>query len=207
MLISPYHRYHLFRNPFGELSREERADLAIVDTERWIALLDHSGIALQFIGECGNGKTTHLLAISKAVPDAKYVYLPESGPLPNIPNQRPMIVDEAQRLSKRQLHQVLKRGGPLVLGTHVDLSDRIRLAGLNPHTFYVANDFSSERLMAIMNRRIESSSIGNGIRHKLAIAHAEQLNQTFGTDIRAMEHYLYDRFQQAAMNQYEWPFD
>jgi len=68
MLKSPFHRYNLFRNPFGELSREERAELAVVDLSQWQPYFQDDQSVLQFIGHCGSGKTTHLLAIQRFLP-------------------------------------------------------------------------------------------------------------------------------------------
>jgi hypothetical protein len=50
MQNSPFHRYHLFRNPFGELTREERADLAVADIGPWLAHLANRSSVVQFVG-------------------------------------------------------------------------------------------------------------------------------------------------------------
>src|SRR5262249_43157873 len=99
---SPYRRWNLRRNPFGELTREERAELALVDVEQHLAELRQGRTALQFLGPCGHGKTTHLLALQRELDEAVYIYLPEDGPQPPIPAIRPLLLDEAQRLSSWQ---------------------------------------------------------------------------------------------------------
>lgn len=205
MLKSPFHLYNLFRNPFGELSREERAELAVVDISRWQSSFQDDQSVLQFLGHCGHGKTTHLLAIRRGLPTAEYIYLAEDGPLPPISNRRPVIIDEAQRLSFWTLRRVLKAGGPLIIGTHVDLSKAIRQAGLNVVTFNVATDSSSEQLQEILNRRIEASRLGNGTVPRISSEHAVRLRGVFGSDVRAIENSLYDQFQQYAREQRPWP--
>ena len=51
---SPFARFNLRRNPFGELTREERAEVAIVDSlDVWLNWLSVPNRVLQFLGNCG----------------------------------------------------------------------------------------------------------------------------------------------------------
>ena len=59
----PFAHLNLRFNPFGEATPEERAKLAVVDIERFAQRLCAPGFAVQFIGEHGRGKSTHLLAL------------------------------------------------------------------------------------------------------------------------------------------------
>ncbi len=114
-------RFGLIRNPFGELTIQERAEVAIVDFKRWDSLVGMPGVAIQFVGECGRGKTTRMLAIAARFPDARYVYLAEDGRIPAIPDGMPLLIDEAQRLPRRIRNAILASGVSLVLATHRDL--------------------------------------------------------------------------------------
>ena len=116
-----------------------------------------------------------------------------------------MIVDEAQRLSFWQLRKVLKIGGPLVFGTHNDLTKAIRRAKLEVNTIDVAADSSTERLEKILNRRIESSRLADGTIPRITSDHALRLQQQFGQNVRAIEHFLYDQFQRCAAEKTSWP--
>ena len=74
----PFAHLNLRRNPFGEFSVEERAQLAVVDLEPAIAHLSSDvangrGAVVQVLGEKGFGKTTHLLALYSRHPGASYV--------------------------------------------------------------------------------------------------------------------------------------
>ena len=141
---SPYARLQLFRNPFGELTRVERADLAIVDVDESLEWLQDTRSAPQIIGPCGHGKTTHLLAIERRMlercmimpwmAERAYVYCPEDGQQPTLPSARPLLVDEAQRLGWRRRGALLRGGGPLVVSTHVDLSRKLIRAGFRLRT-------------------------------------------------------------------------
>lgn len=204
-LQSPYARMALRRNPFGELTRDERAMLAVVDVAPWIELLKSAATVLQFIGEKGHGKTTHLLAIHRAIPDASYVYLPEEGPPPSIPSTRPLLVDEAQRLGRFVRWRVFRRGGPLVLGTHRDFTAELRKAGLQVVTVDVEAQQSPERLAQILNQRITASCLANAEVPRITIDQAKELQRRFGGDIRAVESHLYDLFQSAAQKEITWP--
>ena len=156
---SPFTKLNLRRNPFGELTWEERAELAVVDTQPWV----------EFLAPPGDGRAVHRpqWARENDAPvgdrpfDARgvYVHIPEVGPRPAMPNQRPLLIDEAQRLGFWQRHRVFAFGGPLVLGTHDDLSKPLRRSGLDVVTVDVAADRSAERLMRILNRRIEASRL------------------------------------------------
>jgi hypothetical protein len=202
---SPYARFNLFRNPFGELTREERAELAIVDTERWLAEFEVSGTVLQFIGPAGHGKTTHLLAIQRMLPDAPYIYLPEDEPLPSIPRHRPLVIDEVQRLPRRQRQQVFDAGGKLVLGTHDDLTAELETAQLRVVTVWVARDLLPEQLMHMLNARIEASRLTAAPVPCIERPHAAALLDQRGGSIRAIEQDLYDQFQHAAQRGLPWP--
>lgn len=203
--VSPFHRYNLFRNPFGELSRSERGELAVFDIAPWAQILSDARHVVQFIGECGRGKTSHLLAIQHAMPEFEYIYLPEDGARPKVPKYRPIIVDEAQRLSLRQLRRVLAESGPLVFGTHVDLSLQIQEAKLQACTLHVGDALQASRLMAILNSRMAASRLTDGPVPQISNAAAVRLIDNYGTDIRSIEKHLYDEFQKSAWEQQSWP--
>lgn len=203
--MSPYSFLNLWRNPFGELTREERGELAVVELGGWIKFLDDKRSVLQFIGPCGHGKTTHLQAIERVLPGADYVYFPEDGPMPSVGDHRPMIIDEAQRMSWWQARLVFKRGGPLVLSTHVDLSKKILRAGLNVQTVNVTAPASASQLARILNRRIHASRLSDDVIPCITEADAVRLQHRFGGDIRAIEQYLYAQFQRCASEQTTWP--
>lgn len=194
---SPYARLNLRRNPFGEWTREERADVAVVDVQPWLEALRHPRAVVQFIGPCGHGKTTHLLALQRQLPGASYVYLPEDAPRPPVPGQRPLLIDEAQRLGYWQRRRVFRRGGSLALGTHDDLTRPLRRFQLNVITVDVAADRSPERLLRILNRRIDASRLTNAGVPYLGLEQVLALQRHFGSDIRRIEYHLYEQFQHA----------
>ena len=205
MQKSPFHRYHLFRNPFGELTREERADLAVADISPWLVHLTNPSSVVQFVGECGRGKSTHLLALAKQLSAARFIYIPEEGPSPSLPDFRPLIVDEVQRLSNWQRNRLARAGGPLVLGSHCDHTIQFQRYGLTVHTVLVAERVTPSTICAILNRRIEASRHQPGQVPSISMQFAVRLFERFGTDMRGIEHYLYRQFQAHALEQRPWP--
>jgi hypothetical protein len=176
-------------NPFGELDRAERARLALVDP-----LPLGPGDRVQLVGDSGRGKTTHLLALQARHPGAVYELVPEradrfvSRPTADVL----FLLDEAQRVRQGFLKALFRRPGPVVLGTHEDLSRiapmrTLRLAGLG-----------AERLSAMAETRIEAARRGSGPVPRLPLEQARRLVARFGDDVRAIEWHLYDVFQELA---------
>ena len=197
---------NLVRNPFGELTREERVQLAVVDlapvlaqlterrsdgTSRWLPRT-----AFQFMGECGRGKTTHMLAIADQFEDSAYVYLAEDAPCPAIPTGTPLLIDEAQRLPRRVLKQITQTASTLILATHRDLTKPLRRAGYEVATQRIGLTLSAEKLAVVLNQRIQASR-RDSLKPTpvLSIDVAQELIRRFGTDIRGIESYLYDIVQ------------
>jgi len=196
----PYARLNLYRNPFGELAPEERAELASLDTAPWVELLRQRRTAVQFIGGCGRGKTTRMLRLRRELPESRYVYLPEDGPCPVIAEGDPIMIDEAQRLPRRARKSVFAAGNALVLATHRDLRRILVRYGYRCRTFRIGPDNSPDLIREVMNRRIEASRLHDGPTLTLSHTEAVKLSQRFGTDLRSMENYLYERLQQQLEN-------
>lgn len=198
---------NLFRNPFGELLRSERADLAVVQTDPITAAICFPSVegqtpkfrpfcAYQMIGECGRGKTTRMLAIRKQFPTSIYVYLPEDEPCPAIPEGQPLLIDETQRLPWHIRRKIFRTGVTLVLATHKDLSATLRRHGYTVTTDRIGLSLSAVQLTEILNRRIRASRRDrNEPAPQISIDDAQELIRRFGTDIRSIESYLYDIVQ------------
>lgn len=204
---SPYERFNLVRNPFGELPRAERAELAVVDElDRWLALLNDSKTAIQFVGGCGFGKSTHLAAIEKHLPSATYVYYPETGHRPPLPRTRPLLVDEADRMGWRAHWRMLRESGPIVIGTHVDYAWRLSRCGFRVTTVDVERMVTPNLVARILNRRIEASRLdARMLVPQVNVEFAEQLLKRFESNLRRIEHFLYERFQLSISEQTPWP--
>ncbi len=191
----PWAWCNLRRNPFGELTREERVELAVVDVDSIAARVADSRSAVQLIGDCGRGKTTRMLVLKHSLADSAYVYLAEDQPCPAIPAGRPLLIDEAQRLPAAVRRRVFGSGLPLVLATHRDLNRPLVRAGYRVHSEEIGGQNDAALLCRVLNRRIEASRLGSGGVPALSIDQAHALVVRFGSNIRAIEGFLYERVQ------------
>jgi len=175
-------------NPFGEPSPGERASLALVDGP---ALAE--GEIVQFIGDSGRGKTTHLLALASRHRAATYVKLEEGqerwGTAP--PLDAPFLLDEAQRARPEHLRTLLASGRTLALGTHADLS----CFSPRPVRTVHVGGVGSAKLEAIVARRIEWARRGVGPVPSVSRSTLTALQARHGDDVRGIIGELYDVFQ------------
>jgi hypothetical protein len=192
-LSLPYAHLNLRRNPFGHVDTAERAELAVVEIEGVVARLASPRYAVQFMGECGYGKTTHLLAIRACFAGAAYVHFPE-GEYPPIPEGTPLLIDECQRVPRRTRQRSFRRCVPLVLGTHVDFAAELRAAGYDVETVDVARQTTPRRLGELFQRRIEHVRRGPGPVPAVSLSTATWLLDRFGPNVRAIEAHLYEVF-------------
>jgi hypothetical protein len=175
-------------NPFGEPSPSDRASLALVDDPTLAA-----GEIVQFIGDSGRGKTTHLLALASRHRDAVYEKLEEGQDrwLAAPPIDAPFLLDEAQRARPEDLRAILASGRTLALGTHADLG---ALAARPLRTVRVGG-VGTEKLGAIVARRIEWARRGVGPVPSVSRSALTALQARHGDDVRGIIGELYDVFQ------------
>ena len=184
----PFVHLNLRFNPFGEPTLDDRPSLAVVELPPLGA-----GDAIQFVGDSGRGKTTHLLALWGRTPGAVYERLQEGqdrcrGP---VPPTGLFLLDEAQRLRGPLLRRLLRRAGPVALGTHQDLSTA---AGRPLPTVHL-NSLDVARLRSIVVRRLEWARRGEGPIPEVPDAALGALIRRHGDDLRAIEGTLYDAIQ------------
>ena len=192
----PWAWCNLRRNPFGELLREERVQLAVVDVADIASDVQRARTAVQLIGDCGRGKTTRMLVLAAAMADSAYVYLPKDEPCPAIPVGNPLLIDEAQRLPRSVRRRVFAAGLPLVLATHRDLSRSLMRAGYQVQTRQIGQTNDAALLHQVLNKRIQASRLDpRGDVPVITARDAATLVDRFGSNIRAIESYLYEFVQ------------
>ena len=190
----PFEHLNLRCNPFGELQLAERAALAVVRIDRFVGRLKRPGYAVQFTGEKGRGKTTHLLAIMRNFPQAAYVHIGENQ-RPPIPHGQPLLIDEIQRLPRWCRRGIFRRPVSLAIGTHQDVSPELVQAGFEVDTVEAAAMLDAPRLREMFGRRIEWARRGPGPLPQVRLRTAQEMIDRFGDDLRAIESHLYDLFQ------------
>lgn len=193
----PYRHLNLRHNPFGELTESERVDLAVVCVDDVVALLRNPKQVVQYVGEKGHGKTTHLLKIRDAFPDCGYVHIPE-GERRSVPLGNPVLVDEAQRLTRWQRRRLFREDRALVLGTHQDFQPQLQKAGRQITTIAACGQTSLNRMRQIVIDRIEFARRDSGPVPTVPDETLKRLLQSEGGDIRTMLQILYDSLQTMA---------
>jgi hypothetical protein len=190
----PFARLNLRRNPFGELELSSWAELAVVEVDHLVPRLRQPGFAVQFMGPKGRGKTTHMLALVRHFPLARYVHVGENE-RPRIPHAHPLFVDEIQRVPRRRRRRLFRRPVSLVIGTHEDFCSELAAAGFEVETIGVGSALDAGRLCGILNLRIEAARRGPGPLPRVTEPTAQVMIDRFGDDLRAIQGAMYDLFQ------------
>ena len=195
-----YQRLNLRFNPFGELTREQRVELALVNLHGLADFLREPRRILQFIADHGRGKTTHLLCLHQQLNelgDWPYAQL-YPGESEQLSHSKSHCIDSIENLSFWRRWQVYRRYRSLAVTTHRDLSREMRWAGLQVKTVMVGlASRDSTQLARIFNRRVEFARLSENLELPLVSElRVTQLQQQFGDDIRAMEHQLYEEYYQ-----------
>ena len=196
----PFEHLNLRRNPFGELSADERTQLAMVDLDAAVQHLLRSRETrhrpvVQFVGDKGFGKTTHLLALAAKFPDSVYLYIPEDERRAVPSHGEPLFVDEAQRLTLWQRIRLFRSHRTLILGTHRDFTRQLQTAGRDVLTLAANRLTSPDRIATILNARIQAVRRTDAPTPSISLATADRLFNQFGPDIRSIQYSLYDVFQ------------
>ena len=117
-----------------------------------------------------------------------------------------MLVDEADRMGWRSHLRLLRGEGPIVIGTHVDYSWRLRTRGFQVTTVDVAKRMTPDLAARILNLRIEASRMDPRLPvPTIEVQYAAQLLQQFDSNLRNIEHFLYERIQLSISERTLWP--
>ena len=191
----PFAHLNLRRNPFGETDLADRLDFAVIDVSHFVERLRRPGYAVQFLGDKGHGKTTHLVAIQAEFPQSVYVHLGE-GERHTFAASRPLLIDELQRVPKRQRRKLFQRPVSFALGSHEDCADELRRAGVEVETVHVGSTLTQDTLALIIERRIAWARRSPAPVPTVGCETVAKLLSEYRSDLRAIERHLYDVFQQ-----------
>ncbi len=194
MITLPFEHLNLRFNPFKELTQEEKPDLAVLKVKSFAKKLHSSCFALQFLGKKGRGKTTHLLALRKYFPSSPYLYYPENGPKPEVMKSPLLFLDETQRFKPEERMRIWQRKTTFVLATHLDHSEEFAKAGLRYESI-VLEGLGEEKLTEIVTLRLEHARRSKGAIPYLDSNAIKTLIERFDDNIRSIEGYLYEVFQ------------
>ncbi len=189
----PFIHLNLLFNPFGELTPQQRKEIAVVDLPSCKDILYKKSVAIQFYADHGRGKTTHLLALHKMYPETEYIKLHTGDQIKTCP-QKILFIDSVENLSKRNRLKLYGNTSSIAITSHTDLSRELKQAG-----YQVLNIKISVRddalLFEILNRRIEYARRDKGNIPVVDMQSIYKLKTEFGDNIRAIEACLYEKFQ------------
>jgi len=189
-----YAHLNLRWNPFGAISIEDAPQLAVVDVEAFVDRLQRPGFALQFLGEPGRGKTTHLLALCEYFPQAPYLHFRENAEMPEILQAPLLFLDDTQWLSTSIRKRIFSRQASIVIGTLKDHSKELIKAGLEYCSVYLKGA-TADTLETIVQRRIDWARRRPGPVPGVPESEVARLIQEYHCDTRAILSRLYDEFQ------------
>lgn len=181
-------------NPFGEPVSDDIVRLAVVDIEPYVEQLRKPGFAIQYRGESGRGKSTHLLALHHFFSDMPYLRFSENAKIPRIPYAPVLFLDETQRLPPSLRRRIFSRKASFAIGSHEDHSNE--LAGTVAELVSIElKGLTYEHLMQIVQRRIEWARRGPGPLPNVPASRLTQLINEYGDDLSAILASLYEEFQ------------
>jgi hypothetical protein len=189
-----YLHLNLRWNPFGEIGKEDISQLAVVQVEQFIDRLQHAGFVLQYLGNPGRGKTTHLLTLHDYFPQAPYIHFKDNEKFPEIPLVPLLFLDETQRLPSSLRQRIFSREASFVIGTHVDHTSEYIKKGLEYKSIRLVG-ITVDRLEMIIQRRIEWARRDLGPVPTISRSETARLVNLYGDDLCAMFSRLYERFQ------------
>jgi hypothetical protein len=209
-MISRYFPFYAlgFRcNPFRALTNAEWGEAAILP-ESVASIITGGFTHLQILGATGSGKTSTLLGLTarftQAGRRAGYEYLPNGQHRfgTNVRGLEILLLDEAQRLSPRERDRLLAtvaKGSAgnlrLVLSSHEDLTPLFTQCAL-PLATVSYDAITEEHLRAVITRRLAYFALTSDVPSVTVTPDAlSYLWQTYGVNLRAVEHLLYEVFQ------------
>lgn len=203
----PYHRIGYRSNPFRALTPEEWNEIAVLHPDIVEALKTSSHILI--MGHKGRGKTSALHAacryLSSQGNNVVFEYIPERRHTfkTDLSIRYDIVcIDEVQRLTPavllRLINTAKRIGLRLILSSHTNISllfllKKMPLISINLDQY---NDL--QRIKTVIERRLDFFALHDMERCQLSDEEYNQLHAKYATDIRAMEHHLYDLFKHQA---------
>lgn len=190
----PFEHLNLRRNPFAAVSLEEHAQLAVADVNDHVRYLGEPGRVLEFTGQRGRGKTTHLLAIRRHFPHAPYLRVSRDPNKLKSVTGAVIFVDEAQFLTDHQARRLFDTDSSYAVSTHTDITRFYERAGLR-HRSVAVEGLDRQRLARIVDRRLKWARRDDDEIPRINNDALDALIERHGDNLRSIEEHLYEVFQ------------
>ncbi|MEM7332869.1 MAG: hypothetical protein AAF490_12345 [Chloroflexota bacterium] len=200
-----HHRIGYRQNPFSALTRQEWGEIGFIP-KTFRKMLFDSPRHVQLIGRIGAGKTSLLHRIEDELSHSKlsiiYEYIPEgrSKILSPLNAADLFLLDEAQRLNWWQRRKWLRQiGDPnqcrCIFTSHQDLSTYFVDYNLPLVTLNVDDIVSPSHYAEWLENRLQFFVIDPTQRVTISEDAVRFLYETFQTDMRSAEYFLYEVFE------------
>ena len=199
----PFAHLGLTRNPFGTLSRDEWADVAVLPDTVQEMVTQNTHVL--FLGDKGQGKTSLLHALRQQSVfsglQSAYERLPHAMTTyhTRLNNLDVFALDEVQRLRPWGWWPLLRqaqRGTRLLLASHGDVSGLFSLMRLPLITCHMDDLITPAHIAAVHARRIAYFTLPEADPLRLTDSAIAYLWQQHGRNLRAQESLLYEVIQQ-----------
>ena len=194
----PFHALGYQGNPFQAVTDDEWVALAILpDSIETVVNHPH----LQILGDKGHGKTTTLLALAarfqkqNQVVAYEHLEIDQDHFITDLTGLDVFLLDEAQRLTKRERERLLGTRLRLVIASHEDLTPLFTRFG-QPLTTVRFDTAPFAHVVAVVERRLVFFALPNVTARVTVSPDAIRfLHTTFGADVRQIEMALYEVFE------------
>ncbi len=200
--LQPFAKLHLRRNPFGALPEEDRGRLIVpvLDLGELGEWIQHPRRAVEFLGDCGRGKSAHLHALRHELRlrgtrhPITHLRPAEPARAKLIPEATVVLVDESQMLCAKERRRLFRRPVSFALGTHESHATELAKLGIECRSVDIRSlDLST--LREIVRRRVAWARWGGGEPPGVSDVTLDALHQAYGADLRAIEGALYEIYQ------------
>lgn len=200
MFVNPFFPFHAIGykcNPFRTLTDDEWSEIAILPE----SILDAANTSthLQILGEMGRGKTTTLLGLyshfKRSNQRVAYEYIPEGQTrfYTSLDDLGIFLLDEAQRI--KNFPQVLHlQEVRLIFASHQDFTSHFARYNL-PLVTVELDSIKPDHLRRVIEKRLAYFALNDQREIYFADDAIEYLCEEFGSDLRGVERFLYEVFQ------------
>jgi len=198
--VNPYFPFHALGfkcNPFRTLTDDEWGEIAVLPESLLAAA--QAPTHLQILGALGRGKTTTLMGLyadlKRAGEHVAYEYIPEGQTRFNTPlnDLNIFLLDEAQRI--KNFPQALNlRKVRVIFASHQNFASHFARHN-QPLATCELDSITPDHLRRVIEKRLAYFAFNDQRPVHFADEAIEYLHEKFGSDLRGIERFLYEVFQ------------
>ncbi len=159
--------------------------------------------AIQMVGACGRGKTTRHVGDSTEDARGELRLSSRRRTLPGDPGWISAVDRRSAAFAAGVCDaQIFSSGLPLVLATHCDLERVLRRFGYSVRTIWIGSENTARARFVDCSIAASKRRDWRPVRCRwFRCDKSTQLIERFGSNVRAIEHFLYERVQTQVINQ------